>query len=672
MKRNDQYTQQHPHSRHHPNHPRHHHHTHHHHNHTQQRQHAIDSSFAEVTSVHIFNLNQARLAQRDKLQLYALYKQATEGDANFTFLASFDAKKLAWQRMKGDSAAVAKLKYVELFHRLQQQALQSALRVAKLQSRNTPQRQAWERSEHRPQAMEPLVDKGFSSVYLDQLTPTLLQQYYANSKAKFLQAANGKTRSDLMAARPHCPVKNSEMAELFGDFHFSRFLHPLAEIEVLARSHYQNLFTLEPDSTRQWFVADLSTVYALPVRESDHSCVVPTVLLFEMAQGLHLRAIACKNLAPHAPNLPVLVPAFPHHLEQMQVLYPHDGLAWELAKLHTLHNAHYSMVTGIHALLHFPLSSPVAIVVETMLPDEAPALARGVLARLLKAHSYLQVALDAHAMHSEDSVLYAVNLPYSAWCFQADQGEGIVPLIRLITDGWPASDGSTHPLYPGRQDFSQMPHHYGLGKYRKIVWRLKQVVDEFVADVCQTVANDAQEVAFARQFLAQLLPALPSNSFFRQTEAAKTQPLALLQTILSCHILNTIQHSIDHGLQESRLCNNMPLIIRKPIDFKQRSQDMALITHEVAQINTLVDRSRAHMAANVFFHSHISRSLPDFFAHGGYFPADQAGYLPVMQSSQRNDALQLRQAQFANSLLQLLNDEDCPVDAGMIGVSIQS
>ncbi len=647
-------------------------HRHHRHdqNHLHPHQDAIERAFAEITTVHIFSLNQTRLSRRDKLALYALYKQATEGDARLSLLARFNAKKYAWSSMKGSSAALAKLKYVELYQRLQQQALQGALRSAKLEGHDTPQRRAWLLQAHRPQALEPLVEPGFTSVYLDQLLPALLAQYYANTKAKYLQAAHGKTRSDLYAMRPHSPLKNADMARLFGDFNYSQFLHALPDLAYDARCHYLTLFGLAENEAENRFVADLSTVHALPVRESDHTSLVSTVLLFEMAPGLRLLAIACKNLPAHdAPGVAdaAALPQFPATLHGMQVLYPHDGLAWELAKLHAALNARYSTITGVHVQVHFALSSPIGIVAEALLPDDAPALAQGVLARLLKAHSFLQTAVDAHAFHSEDSILHAANLPYSTWCIQVDRGAGIMPFIRLITDGWPG-----HPIYRGADSVIDMAAHYEIGQYRKILWRIKAVIDQFVAGVCQQIAGDAQEQAFARDFLARLIPVLPQNSPYRQADLNDATAMALLQTLLARHILNTIQHSIDHGLQEDPLCDKMPMIMRCPIDFTRREQDLALIMQEVAQINTLTDRSRAQMAANVFFHSHISRSLPDFFAHGGYFPADHLGYLPKMSPGPHTDALRLLQAQFAKRLFELLHDDECPVDASKIGVSIQS
>lgn len=58
------------------------------------------------------------------LQLYSLYKQATEGDVNtapptnpFDFVAK--AKYSAWENLKGKSSAAAAQEYIDLVARLQ-------------------------------------------------------------------------------------------------------------------------------------------------------------------------------------------------------------------------------------------------------------------------------------------------------------------------------------------------------------------------------------------------------------------------------------------------------------------------------------------------------------------------------------------------------------------------
>jgi acyl-CoA-binding protein len=56
------------------------------------------------------------------LKLYALYKQATDGDANGPKPGFFDfvntAKYEAWSRLRGMQASEARQKYIDLVHQL--------------------------------------------------------------------------------------------------------------------------------------------------------------------------------------------------------------------------------------------------------------------------------------------------------------------------------------------------------------------------------------------------------------------------------------------------------------------------------------------------------------------------------------------------------------------------
>lgn len=65
-----------------------------------------------------------RPSNEDLLLLYALYKQATEGDVQGERPGGFDfkgiAKYQAWEEQKGKSAEQARNEYVQLVNRLHQ------------------------------------------------------------------------------------------------------------------------------------------------------------------------------------------------------------------------------------------------------------------------------------------------------------------------------------------------------------------------------------------------------------------------------------------------------------------------------------------------------------------------------------------------------------------------
>jgi diazepam-binding inhibitor (GABA receptor modulating acyl-CoA-binding protein) len=67
-----------------------------------------------------------RPSNEELLQLYALYKQATEGDVTGERPGGFDFKGIAkydsWEEQKGKSKEQAMAEYVDLVDKLQQQS----------------------------------------------------------------------------------------------------------------------------------------------------------------------------------------------------------------------------------------------------------------------------------------------------------------------------------------------------------------------------------------------------------------------------------------------------------------------------------------------------------------------------------------------------------------------
>jgi diazepam-binding inhibitor (GABA receptor modulator, acyl-CoA-binding protein) len=65
-----------------------------------------------------------RPSNEELLQLYALYKQATEGDVSGERPGGFDFKAIAkfdaWEELKGKSSEQAKQEYIQLVDTLQQ------------------------------------------------------------------------------------------------------------------------------------------------------------------------------------------------------------------------------------------------------------------------------------------------------------------------------------------------------------------------------------------------------------------------------------------------------------------------------------------------------------------------------------------------------------------------
>jgi len=66
-----------------------------------------------------------RPSNEELLQLYALYKQATEGDVSGERPGGFDFKGIAkfdaWEELKGKTKEAAQQEYIQLVERLHQQ-----------------------------------------------------------------------------------------------------------------------------------------------------------------------------------------------------------------------------------------------------------------------------------------------------------------------------------------------------------------------------------------------------------------------------------------------------------------------------------------------------------------------------------------------------------------------
>ncbi len=133
-----------------------------------------------------------------------------------------------------------------------------------------------------------------------------------------------------------------------------------------------------------------------------------------------------------------------------------------------------------------------------------------------------------------------------------------------------------------------------------------------------------------------------------------------------------MHHSIDHAFYESELLDRVHLVIRKPVPFSDKSADQLDIMRAISDINLVSDRSKFNLANNMFFHSHISRSLYDFIKHGGYFPKNNSGFLPKMEENERTDKLISIQEEFMHNLMEIYNQDGCPIDISLIGISIQS
>jgi len=125
-------------------------------------------------------------------------------------------------------------------------------------------------------------------------------------------------------------------------------------------------------------------------------------------------------------------------------------------------------------------------------------------------------------------------------------------------------------------------------------------------------------------------------------------------------------------MYEVDVLDSIPLKIRKPIPFNDKSRNPLEIIKEISTINTLTDRSRFELAREMFMNSLIEMSLQDFIEEGGYFPKKDNLLLPMVQHDENTAALISAQEEFFYYLVNEFNSDDSPVDISQIAISIQS
>jgi len=630
----------------------------------------IEQEFQDIVGVHIHGLLK-NISNADKLKLYALYKQSTQGDAQKSFLSMvynffFDPKKYEWGKLYGMVSTDAKLEYVNTFKLLKYLdtlAMKDLACAVKLIDK-TNERLEWDKTEHKKHNLEPHIEQGYTTVFIDQLTDELSYEYARTTRLKYALVRKAKPFSDLHAQRLPSPMKNTNFIKVFTETHLSKHLYAFDEIaNSSALNFYLELFKIKNDE--KYFLADLTTVIGLPVKLDDKCNVAPSVVLFERIDGkFNVIAIAAKNLIFQ--EKPLDLEYFPAVLGNMNIVYPNDGVAWELAKLHSLHNAHYTMTVGIHTLLHFPLASPIAIISDKMLTLPSFYTKHSVCARIIKAHSYLETPVDSHALNSAESVLWATKTTYYPWCF--GEKNGMSRFIKLITEGWQG-----HPIYRGGgEDLTILRHHYDLG-CRKLLFTVRQIVESFIDKIYSIIGESAVEKEFADIFLRNLKDILPKNSFLKKNDLMEGyNSMAVMKKILSYYVHNVFHHAVDHGMYEVDVLDSIPLRIRKPIPFNNKSQNPLEIIKEISTINTMTDRSSFEQAREMFFNSLVERSLHDFIEDGGYFPQKDNVFLPTAPYDDKTAALISAQEEFFHHLVDKFNSDDSPVDISQIAISIQS
>jgi acyl-CoA-binding protein len=633
-----------------------------------------NEDFDFYAKVVLARLPHEELSGLEKLTLYGLYKQATQGDYQGDYLNTLAFSKCkAHYKYIGTSKGSAKDLYVTFIKSLEASQYNKMALATLKQDRMSLERKEFIDNKMKlvaPQSFDVYIDKIYTKVFLDQIPFKLLVEYSEHTKIKYLLAGSGKNLSDLNALRDISPIKDNNFNDFFLTTHFSKYLYSYQELQNIDGTDiYYDLFGVQDKES--YIIADLTPIVFVPVSKESGRYIAPSIVLFKNdGNTIKVASIAIKTWEYDGDMNLCTDITFDEVLRDMHLVYPEDGLCWQLSKLYCMSNAHLIMTIGLHSSLHFPLSLPIAIAAEKYMNYDSHLLRDSVIARIIKVHTFLQVAVDCNALNSETSSLWAPEKAvYTPWAHNPDENSpGMKSIMDKVLGGW-----DSNPLY---SIINPLQIREGIGEYRKLLINQKNLINKFINDIVDNaIETNEKEMVVVNEVLTQLNKYIPENRFAVnvKNQLINEDKVSSIKTIMSFVIHNALEHSMDHAMYERDLCDNVPLRIRKEIDFRNKSVDVLEMLNTIKDVNTIVDRSVFNVSNNMFFHSHASYTLMNLINDGGYLSQDDNKVLPASNVDNDNlEILELIQDNFFDDMAKLYVSEDCPVDISVLGVSIQS
>jgi hypothetical protein len=287
--------------------------------------------------------------------------------------------------------------------------------------------------------------------------------------------------------------------------------------------------------------------------------IAPTVALFaRRGDQLTVAAIAVRNKA----------------------FTPRDGESWARSKSFFLQGCAMSLVGGVHAGLHFPADSVIAVTREA-LPESHP------IRRLVEAHAYLQLPLNYGVRWNPRSV---------AW---NDQSEVYTP---FPTPGSSVFQGfSDH--YAGMEDNSGFPgYRYPMeapsfpGPYAAFLRAYYDVILSFCRRVADHVDRTDPDYVCWAAGLADLLPGFPTVEALTDAEVLARALTGFVHGV-------SVWHSVEHHLFGEIPLHCVPHRLRVP---PPTGNDPVV---PVERWMTRTDLFRQEMARHMFYEAHSVRTI---------------------------------------------------------------
>ena len=259
---------------------------------------------------------------------------------------------------------------------------------------------------------------------------------------------------------------------------------------------------------------------------------------------------------------------------------PCQGEAWERARLFLLQGSSLSLVGGVHASLHFPTDSVIAIT-RQYIAEEKP------IAKLIEAHSYLQLPLNYGVRWSPRS--YAHNSPREIYTAFPGPREDVFHGFMTYYEG--VEGNSAYPSYQFPLSPPEFPGPYGqaLKQYYDVILQFCRTV------VSQVELNDLVEWA---DELSELVPGFPCGKEILDVET--------LARVLTGYIHSvSVWHYMEHKLYSRLPVHHNPHRIRvePPTGDEMKTEWWQRTRH--------TDLFRQEIARRMFYECHTVRCMLD-------------------------------------------------------------
>ncbi len=208
-----------------------------------------------------------------------------------------------------------------------------------------------------------------------------------------------------------------------------------------------------------------------------------------------------------------------------RVFEPGQGESWARARAFFLQGCSLALVVGVHASLHFPGDSVIAVSRE-VLPHDHP------IARLIEGHSYLQLPLNYGVRWNPRSVAWndqrEIYTPFPATGEETFEG---------FADHYAGIEGNSG--YPGYRYPMAAPTFPG--PYGDFLRAYHAVVLDFCRAVAARVAPYDRGVARWGDALASLLPGFPDAAALEDSE---TLARALAGFVHGASVWHSVEHHV--------------------------------------------------------------------------------------------------------------------------------